>query len=211
MQIFRDDGKRAGKGGNRMCQEPRRKTPNVTAWRTYGEEIFASPVIRNTGYVIVLIMGVLGVLCLFFVDFTYKLLPYIMGGFMAGTGVLAIAGSVLSKEYMKLETKLSSSGILMFVIGIAIIVRGGQADGLIGVAWGILGLIQGSESLNVAIYNLAHKKKWPADMLQAAVQITPALLLLVDPASKLYPHMQILGLELLAMGFHLFRKIRASC
>ena len=194
-----------------MCQEPGRKTPNVTAWRAYGEEIFTSPVIRNTGYVIVLIMGVLGVLCLFFVDFTYKLLPYIMGGFMAGTGVLAIAGSVLSKEYMKLETKLSSSGILMFVIGIAIIVRGGQADGLIGVAWGILGLIQGSESLNVAIYNLAHKKKWPADMLQAAVQITPALLLLVDPASKLYPHMQILGLELLAMGFHLFRKIRASC
>lgn len=155
-------------------------------------------------------MGVLGALCLFWVDLIYKLLPYIMGGLMAGTGVLAIAGAVLSKEYLKPETKLSSSGILVFVIGIAIIVRGGQADGLIGVAWGILGLIQGSESLNVAIYNLAHRKKWPADMLQAVVQITLALLLLVDPASKLYPHMRILGLEMLSMGFHIFRKIRAS-
>lgn len=193
-----------------MSLEPQRKTPNVTAWRVHGQEIFATPASRSVGYGIVLVMGVLGIQCLFLVDFTYKLLPYIMGCFMIGTGVLAIIGSVLSKEYMKLETKLSSSGILVLVIGIAIIVRGGQADGLIGVAWGILGLIQGSESLNVAIYNLAHRKKWPGDMLQAAVQITLALLLLVDPASKLYPHMRILGLELLAMGFHIFRKIRAA-
>lgn len=176
----------------------------------HGQEIFSSSAARSVGYGIVLIMGAVGVLCLFFVDFSYKLLPYIIGGFMAGTGVLAIVGSVLSKEYLKLETKLSSSGILVLVIGIAIIVRGGQADGLIGVAWGILGLIQGSESLNIAIYNLAHKKKWLVEMLQAVVQITPALLLLVDPALKLYPHMQILGLELLAMGLNIFRKIRAA-
>lgn len=191
-------------------QESSKKAPGVTAWRSYGQEIFATPAMRNTGYGIVLVMCVLGILCLFFVDFIYKLLPYIMGGFMMGAGGLAIAGSVISKEYRKLETKLSSSGILVLVIGIAIIVRGTRADGLIGVAWGILGLIQGSESLNVAIYNLAHKKKWPADMLQAAIQILLALLLLVDPVTKLYPHMRILGLELLAMGFHILRKIRAS-
>lgn len=190
-------------------QELRRKTPNVTAWRAYGQEVFSIPVIQKAGYCIALIMGLLGGVCLFFVDFIYKLLPYLMGGFMAGTGALAIIGAVLSREYLKLETKLSSSGILVLVIGIAIMIRGTKADGLIGVAWGILGLIQGSESLNVAIYNLAHKKKWIVDMLQAAVQITLAMLLLVDPVSKLYPHMRILGLELLAMGFHIFRKIRA--
>lgn len=193
-----------------MGQVPQKKAPDVKAWRAHKQDIFTSLSARRAGYGIVLVMGVVGVLCLFFVDFSYKLMPYIMGGFMAGTGVLAIVGSVLSKEYLKLETKLSSTGILVLVIGIAIIVRGEQADGLIGVAWGILGLIQGSESLNVAIYNLAHKKKWPADMLQAAVQITLALLLLVDPALKLYPHMRILGLELLAMGFNIFRKIRAA-
>lgn len=190
-------------------QEPRRKTPNITAWRAYGQEVFSIPAIRKAGYCIVFITGALGSVCLLFVDLIYKLLPYLMGGFMVGTGVLAIIGAVVSKEYLKLETKLSSSGILVLVIGIAIMVRGTKADGLIGVAWGILGLIQGSESLNVAIYNLAHKKKWIVDMLQAAVQITLAMLLLVDPVSKLYPHMRILGLELLAMGFHILRKIRA--
>lgn len=195
-----------------MCQEreTQKKTPNVTAWRAQGEEVFTTPAARRGGYIIVLIMWALGIQCLFLVDFTYRLLPYIMGGAMAGAGVLAIVGSVLSKEYLKLDTKLLSSGILVLVIGIAIIVCGEQADGLMGVSWGILGLIQGSESLNVAIYNLAHRKKWPADMLQAVVQIVLALLLLVDPASKLYPHMQILGLELLAMGFHILRKVRAS-
>lgn len=97
-----------------------------------------------------------------------------------------------------------------FFQGIAIIVRGNEADGLIGVAWGIFGLIQGSESLNVAIYNLANKKRWGMDMLQAAVQIALALLLLVDPVAKLYPHMRVLGLELLATGFHVFREARAA-
>lgn len=156
------------------------------------------------------ILCLLGILCLFFVDFLYGLLPYLMGGFMAGVGTLAMIDSVLAGEYRKLDTKLSSSGILMLVVGLAIIVRGSAADGLIGVAWGIFGLIQGSESLNVAIYNLANKKKWGVDMLQAAVQIALALLLLVDPVSKLYPHMRILGLELLAVGFHIFREIRAA-
>lgn len=192
-----------------MDKDQQRKTPNVTAWRSYGQGIFTTPSMQKAGCGIVLIMGILGITCLLFVDFIYKLLPYIMGGFMIGTGGLALAGSVLSKEYRRLETKLSSSGILVLVIGIAIIVRGARADGLIGVAWGILGLIQGSESLNVAIYNLAHKKKWHMDMLQAVVQIALALLLLVDPVSKLYPHMRILGLELLAMGLHIFREIRA--
>lgn len=201
-----------------MNQDSQKKTPNltsdlavnVTAWRFYGQAVFATPVMRNAGYVIVAAMCILGACCLLFVDVIYKLLPYIMGGFMMGAGGLAIAGCVIGREYQRLETKLSSSGILVLVIGIAIIARGARADGLIGVSWGILGLIQGSESLNVAIYNLAHRKKWPADMLQAAIQITLALLLLVDPVTKLYPHMRILGLELLAMGLHIFREIRAS-
>ena len=182
----------------------------ITAWRFYDQEIFKTSASRRIGYVVVGLLCALGIQCLFLVDFIYKLFPYIIGGFMAGTGVLAIVGSVLEKEYLRLDTKLLSSGILVFVIGIAIMARNIQSDGLIGIAWGILGMIQGSESLNVAIYNLAHKNKWMKDMLQAAIQIVLALLLLVDPASKLYPHMPILGLEMLAMGFHIFREIRAS-
>lgn len=186
------------------------KPPYIKAWRVYGQKFFASSASRKIGYGMISILCLLGILCLFFVDFLYGLLPYLMGGFMAGVGTLAMIDSVLAGEYRKLDTKLSSSGILMLVVGLAIIVRGSAADGLIGVAWGIFGLIQGSESLNVAIYNLANKKKWGMDMLQAAVQIALALLLLVDPVSKLYPHMRILGLELLAVGFHIFREIRAA-
>lgn len=191
-------------------QEKNGKVPHITAWKAYGQKIFATPASRKAGYGLVGILCLLGLLCLFFVDFLYGILPYLMGGFMVCAGALAMVDSVLTGEYRKLDTKLSSSGILMLVVGLAIIVRGSGADGLIGVAWGIFGLIQGSESLNVAIYNLADKKKWAMDMLQAAVQITLALLLLVDPMTKLYPHMRILGLEQLAMGFHIFREIRAA-
>lgn len=193
-----------------MHQGKQEKAPYIKAWRTYGQKVFTTPVSRRIGYGLIGIMCFIGVQCLFFVDFIYGLLPYLMGGFMAGAGVLAMIDSILTGEYRKLDTKLSSSGILMLVVGAAIIVRGSAADGLIGGAWGIFGLIQGSESLNVAIYNLANRKKWGMDMLQAVVQIMLALLLLVDPVAKLYPHMQILGLELLTMGFHIFREIRAA-
>lgn len=193
-----------------MSHKPQEKTPYITAWRAYGQKIFATSLSRKVGYGMVGVMCLLGIQCLFLVDFIYGLLPYLIGGFMAGAGAVAIIGSVLAKEYQKLDTKLSSSGVLMLVVGAAIILRGSAADGLIGVAWGIFGLIQGSESLNVAIYNVANKKKWITDMLQATVQIALALLLLVDPVTKLYPHMRILGLELLSMGFHIFREIRAA-
>ena len=192
-----------------MSKEHPDKKPRITAWRAYGQEAFATPVSRKIGYVIIIIMWALGILCLLFVDFIYGLLPYIMGGFMAIAGAAAIAGSLITKEYQRADTRLISRGILLLVVGAAVIVRGEQADGLMGAAWGIFGLIKGSESLNVAIYNLTNRKKWAADMLQAAVQITLALLLLVGPMSKLYPHMRILGLELLATGFHIFREIRA--
>ena len=167
-----------------MHQENQEKMPHITAWKAYGQQIFSTPASRKIGYGLVGIMCLLGIQCLFLVDFLYGILPYLMGGFLAGVGVLAVTGSILAKEYRRLDTKLSSSGLLMLVVGIAIIVRGNEADGLIGVAWGIFGLIQGSESLNVAIYNLANKKRWGMDMLQAAVQIALALLLLVDPVGK---------------------------
>ncbi len=41
-------------------------------------------------------------------------------------------------------------------------------------------------------------------MPQAAVQIALALLLLIAPVAKLYPHMRVL--ELLPTGFHVFRE-----
>ena len=193
-----------------MYQKNQEKMPHITAWRAYGQKIFSTPASRRIGYGLTGIMCLLGIQCLFFVDFIYGLLPWLMGGFLAGAGVLAVIDSVLAGEYRRLDTKLSSSGVLMLMVGLAIIVRGSGADGLIGVAWGIFGLIQGSESLNVAIYNLANKKRWGMDMLQAAVQIALALLLLVDPVAKLYPHMRVLGLELLATGFHVFREVRAA-
>ena len=193
-----------------MYQENQEKMLHITAGKAYGQKVFSTSASRKIGYGLIVILCLLGIQCLFFMDYLYGLLPWLMGGFLAGVGVLAVIDSVLAGEYRRLDTKLSSSGVLMLVVGLAIIVRGSEADGLIGVAWGIFGLIQGSESLNVAIYNLAGRKKWGMDILQAAVQIGLALLLLVDPVTKLYPHMRILGMELLAMGFHIFREIRAA-
>lgn len=178
---------------------------DMSTWKFYSRHVFGTPLSKRIGYIIVGILLIVGFLCLFFVDFIYKVLPYTMGSLMIAIGVSSLFCAIITKEYKRLDTKLSSAGILLIVIGISIIVHGNRADGLIGVIWGIFGLIEGTESLNVAIYNLTHKKKWVADMLQTILQITLALLLLIDPVTKLYPHMRILGMEHIALAIQIMR------
>ena len=74
-----------------MYQEKQEKTPHITAWRAYGQKIFTTPASRRIGYGLTGIMCMMGIQCLFFVDFIYGLLPWLMGGFLAGAGVLAAA------------------------------------------------------------------------------------------------------------------------
>lgn len=178
---------------------------DMSTWKFYSRHIFGTPLSKRLGHIIVAILLVVGFLCLFFVDFIYKVLPYTMGSLMIAIGVSSLFCAIITKEYKRLDTKLSSAGILLIVIGISIIVHGNRADGLIGVIWGIFGMVEGTESLNVAIYNLTHKKKWVADMLQTILQITLALLLLIDPVTKLYPHMRILGMEHIALAIQIMR------
>lgn len=178
---------------------------DISTWKYYSRHTLGTPLSKALGYFIVTVLLVVGFLCLFFVDFIYKLLPYTMGCLMIAIGASSVFCAVITKEYKRLDTKLSSTGILLLVIGISIIVHGNRADGLIGVIWGIFGLIEGTESLNIAIYNITHKKKWLADMLQTMLQITLALLLLIDPVTKLYPHMRILGMEHMALAIHIMR------
>lgn len=183
----------------------RQQESDISTWKFYSRHTFGTPLSKALGYFIVTVLLVVGFLCLFFVDFIYKLLPYTMGCLMIAIGASSVFCAVITKEYKRLDTKLSSTGILLIVIGISIIVHGNRADGLIGVIWGIFGLLEGTESLNVAIYNITHKKKWFADMLQTMLQITLALLLLIDPVTKLYPHMRILGMEHMALAIHIMR------
>ena len=167
----------------------RQQESDISTWKFYSRHTFGTPFSKALGYFIVTVLLVVGFLCLFFVDFIYKLLPYTMGSLMIAIGVSSVFCAVITRGYKS----------------ISIIVHGNRADGLIGVIWGIFGLLEGTESLNVAIYNITHKKKWLADMLQTMLQITLALLLLIDPVTKLYPHMRILGMEHMALAIHIMR------
>ena len=100
-----------------MHQEKQEKVPYVTAWRAYGQKIFTTPASRRIGYGLTGIMCLLGIQCLFFVDFIYGLLPWLMGGFLAGAGVLAVIDSVLAGEYRRLDTKLCPAASLCWFWG----------------------------------------------------------------------------------------------
>lgn len=88
---------------------------------------------------------------------------------MAGAGVLAVIDSVLAGGTGGLTQSFFPAASLCWWWGWPSLYAAAGQRALIGVAWGIFGLIEGSESLNVTIYNLVVRKKWGMDMLQAAV------------------------------------------
>lgn len=150
--------------------------------------------------------GLVGILCLFFTDLIHHGLPYILGTAMLLLGVLDIFRGILTEEYKNYETKLTANGIVFLILGLVILFNRHNVDNLIGAIWGTLGLLKGAEELNEAICSLAHKEKFISKTLRAAIELALGILLLMDPAANIHHHLFILGLELIATAWEIWRK-----
>lgn len=125
-------------------------------------------------------------------------------------GICNIYRDVLIKEYKKPETKLTSNGIIMIVLGLVILYHHNNADSVIGSIRGLIGLAKGSEELNLAIYYMANKKAFLKELIQAILELLLSLLLLVDPMSAMKHHLFILGFELIILGLHIISETKAE-
>lgn len=154
-------------------------------------------------YVLSVLLTGLGVLCLLLPSHVHRCLPYVLGTLMAASGLSCLVRGLRTGEYRTAETKLTSSGIVVLTVGSTILLRGPGADGLIGTAWGIFGLVKGSELLNRAICAMANREPWLREMLHAAIGLLLAVVLLIDPVSRVREHVVLLGLELISIGVQL--------
>lgn len=88
-------------------------------------------------------------------------------------------------------------------MGSTILLRGPGADGLIGTAWGIFGLVKGSGLPNRAICAMASRERRLREMLPAATGLLLAVVLPINPVSRVREHVVLLGLELISIGVQL--------
>lgn len=141
-----------------------------------------------------------GLICLIYGEKLLSLLPIICGGILLVKGLIQLAEGIANKDYASLEkTSLEKSFISIF-IGIGVLVKRSDALFIVGMFWGLHGLIKSANYLNIALYNFFNKDKWLFILIKAIVEFSLSLVLIFDPFGKVGHHIVILGLELIFDG-----------
>ena len=178
------------------------KVPTPTARKPYHHSI----VNFTAAKVLAIMLGVQGISCILFTDYIYSVFSYILGGIMMLIGVLDIYRGIITKEFKLKETKLTSGGIVMLILGTVVLFYNADSDTIIGSVWGIIGLHKGAEELNVAIYHRFAKEPYVFEILHSIVGLLLAIMLLIDPLGAGRHHLFILGIELIYYSIKLFKE-----
>ena len=151
------------------------------------------------------LIPLLGLVCVFFSRHLTKILPLLMGSAMLIVGGLRLWHSLRDKEYLTLETNRAAGAVVLFVMGVVFLRAKGDALGLMGTTWGLIGLTKSVEEINLVLYQLAHQEKFLLRALKAGVTLLLAIILLFDPFESFSHHVIILGFELVITSVKLKR------
>lgn len=143
---------------------------------------------------------ILGGLCIFATDHIHGIFPIVLGLLMMAHGACDVYRGIVTQEYNRADTKLTSQGIVTALLGIVILFHHQNADQIVGAIWGVIGLGKGSETLNIAICKCAAKKPFAWKMIHGVIELALGILLLLDPLTAVEHHLIILGIELVVIG-----------
>lgn len=162
-----------------------------------------------------------GIFCIIRQEIILTILPYLIGFVMIASGIILFVDSIIyykdknfSKENELLPDSYDSLNVRAFaflIIGIIIIVSRNNAFSIIGISWGIFGIIKGGRNFSYFLYCFFLKKlniiddKWKVNlirkrmisyMITCIVELTLGIILLMEPVTKLGTHITILGFQI---------------
>lgn len=166
------------------------------------------PTSKKTARVLAFLLGIQGGLCIVFTEHIYRVLPFLLGITMVALGGVEAWIRVKTEEFRNTETKITANGIVFVLLGFIIVCNFNRADFIIGAIWGVIGLTKGTESLNLAISGIARRMRFVSNLIHCIVELLLGIVLLLDPSSKLSHHVFFLGIELIAVSWHMLRESR---
>lgn len=141
-----------------------------------------------------------GILCLLYTDSMLTLLPTVSAGVILANGLTRFIQGVKNRDYASLEGVDMERSLVAIAIGAGILVMQDEALFIVGMFWGLSGLLKAAESLNRGLYNKCAGKKYLLILFKAAVEFTLSLMLIFDPFTAVGHHVVLLGLELIFEG-----------
>ena len=139
--------------------------------------------------------AVLGAACMLFTQQIHALLPYILGSVMALSGICDIYRGIVTGEFRRSDTKLTSHGISILLLGWVILYSREHADSIIGAIWGVIGLT---------------KEPFAGELIHGSIELVLGILLLADPLTAVGHHLFLLGIELIAVGIQAVKEAKKS-
>ena len=162
----------------------------------------------RTAQLFAVLLIVLGISCMFFTEHIHAVFPLILGIIMVSHGLCKIYCGILTQEHKRPETKLTSNGIVLVILGCVILYHHKNADSIIGAIWGVIGLSNGLETINIAICHNFEKKPFIGKIIHGGIELLLGILLLLDPLEAVEHHLFILGIELCAVGIRAVRETK---
>lgn len=141
-----------------------------------------------------------GLICIIYGDKLLPLLPIVCGSILLIKGIINFIEGFKNKDYASLEKTNMEKSFISISIGLGVIIKRSDALFIVGMFWGLHGLIKSSNYLNVALYNFYNKDKWILILIKAIIEFSLSIILIFDPFGKLGHHIVILGLELFFDG-----------
>lgn len=153
--------------------------------------------------VFAVLLIIFGVLCIIFTEQIHLIFRYMLGSNMVAIGLCDLYRGIKMEEYRNNDTKLTSNGIIMVILGLIIIIYSGNTDTIIASIWGMIGLVKGSEELNLAICHYFSKKDFVGKAVHAVIELFLAIMLLIEPLTSVKHHLVILGAGLMWYGLQI--------
>lgn len=141
-----------------------------------------------------------GFICIVYGEKLLPLVPIICGGSLIIKGVIKAIEGIKAKDYLSLERMDLENSFILIAVGIGILIRGNNALFIVGVFWGLHGLMKAAQYLNVASYNIFNKKKWILKLVRSIVEFILSIILIFDPFGSIGHHIIFLGIELTFTG-----------
>lgn len=181
---------------------------------------------KDKGFVLNIISRILlfiaGAFCIISQEQVVNILPYTIGSVMIVSGIILFADSIVfykEKDFSEENDDLlpdSYDNLIVrafafLIIGTIIIVSRDNALSIIGISWGIFGIIKGGRNFSYFLYCYFRRRsksvdeKWKNNLLHkrmvsyliiCIVELTLGTDLLLEPITKLGTHISLLGFQI---------------
>ncbi|MGN0973848.1 MAG: DUF308 domain-containing protein [Bacilli bacterium] len=141
-----------------------------------------------------------GLICIIYGEKLLILLPIICGSILLLKGLIQFIEGIKNKDYNSLEKTNLEKSFILIAIGLGILIKRSDDLFIVGMFWGLNGLIKASNYLKVALYNFCNKEKWITILIKSIIEFGLSLMLIFNPFGKLEHHIFILGVELIFDG-----------